>query len=46
MLKRIITFDAPMNDGFGGHVDALYEHVDILKAALAKFIPALQSPGS
>jgi hypothetical protein len=42
--KHLITFDGPINDGFGGHVDALYEHVDILKAALAEFIPALQPP--
>jgi hypothetical protein len=42
--KQLITFDAASKDGFGGHVDALYEHVDILKAALAKQIPALQPP--
>ena len=39
--KHLITFDADSNDGFGGHVDALYDHVDILKAALATLIPAL-----
>lgn len=44
--KHLITFDAPTNDGFGGHVDAFYEHVDILKAALAEFLAALQSPRS
>jgi fermentation-respiration switch protein FrsA (DUF1100 family) len=42
--KQLITFDAASKDGFGGHVDALYEHVDLLKAALAKRIPALQPP--
>jgi pimeloyl-ACP methyl ester carboxylesterase len=42
--KQLITFDSASNDGFGGHVDALYEHVDMLKAALAKRIPALQAP--
>ena len=38
--KRLITFDAAPNDRFGGHVDALYEHVDILKATLATLVPA------
>jgi hypothetical protein len=41
--KQLITFDGASKDRFGGHVDALYEHVDILRAALAKQIPALQS---
>jgi fermentation-respiration switch protein FrsA (DUF1100 family) len=39
--KHLITFDAASTDGFGGHVDALYDHVDILKATLATLIPAL-----
>jgi fermentation-respiration switch protein FrsA (DUF1100 family) len=38
--KRFIAF-ASMDDGFGGHVDALYEHVDILQAALKGLIPAM-----
>jgi fermentation-respiration switch protein FrsA (DUF1100 family) len=38
--KHLITFDTASNDGFGGHVDALYDHVDILKATLATLIPA------
>ncbi len=42
--KHLITFDSATNDGFGGHVDALYEHVDILRAALAQFVPAIQPP--
>jgi uncharacterized protein len=41
--KRFVTFD-PMDDGFGGHVDALYEHVDILQAALNGLIPAMPAP--
>jgi hypothetical protein len=41
--KRFIPFD-PMDDGFGGHVDALYEHVDILQAALSGLIPAMPAP--
>ena len=38
--KHLITFAEPSGDGFGGHVDALYEHVDILRAALAGLMPA------
>jgi hypothetical protein len=41
--KRFIAID-PMNDGFGGHVDALYEHVDILQKALNGLIPAIPAP--
>jgi pimeloyl-ACP methyl ester carboxylesterase len=41
--KRLVTFDAPSNDGFGGHVDALYEHVDVLQAALTGLVPAIAS---
>ncbi len=37
--KRLITFDTPSNDGFGGHVDALFEHVNALQAALADVVP-------
>jgi uncharacterized protein len=43
--KRLITFDSSSNDGFGGHVDALYEHVDILRAALDSLVPALAAAG-
>jgi fermentation-respiration switch protein FrsA (DUF1100 family) len=39
--KRLITFDADTSDRFGGHVDALYDHMDVLKATLVKLIPAL-----
>jgi hypothetical protein len=39
--KKLVTFDAPANDGFGGHVDALYEHVDMLQAALTGLVPAI-----
>ena len=41
--KRFIAID-PMNDGFGGHVDALYEHVDILQKALNGLVPAIPAP--
>lgn len=42
--KHLITFDFVTQDGFGGHVDALYEHVDILRSALARLIPATPPP--
>jgi uncharacterized protein len=42
--KHLITFDFVTQDGFGGHVDALYEHVDILRSALAGLIPATPPP--
>jgi hypothetical protein len=42
--KRLITFDAPAEDGFGGHVDTLFEHLDDLKAALAEVLPPLPPP--
>jgi len=42
--KHLITYDSPSGDGFGGHVDALYEHVDVLKEALAGVIPAMRPP--
>jgi fermentation-respiration switch protein FrsA (DUF1100 family) len=41
--KRFIAID-PTDDGFGGHVDALYEHVDILQQALNGLIPAIPAP--
>jgi hypothetical protein len=41
--KRLITFDNS-DDGYGGHVDSLFEHVDILQAALAQVVPAIPPP--
>jgi fermentation-respiration switch protein FrsA (DUF1100 family) len=41
--KHLITFDTS-DDGFGGHVDSLFEHVDILQAALAQVAPAIPPP--
>jgi hypothetical protein len=32
------------DDGFDGHVDALYEHVDILQPALAGLVPDIPPP--
>jgi uncharacterized protein len=37
--KLLITFNSPANDGFGGHVDTLFEHLDELKSALAGMLP-------
>ncbi len=37
--KLLMTFDSPANDGFGGHVDTLFEHLDELKSALAGMLP-------
>jgi fermentation-respiration switch protein FrsA (DUF1100 family) len=42
--KRLITFDTPSKDGFGGHVDALFEHVNALQAALADVVPDFPKP--
>ncbi len=44
--KRLITLDSKSGDGFGGHVDALYEHVDILRTALDRLVPALARTSS
>ena len=37
--KRLIALDAPSADGFGGHVDALFEHLALLEEALAAVVP-------
>ena len=37
--KRLLTFDSPADDGFGGHVDTLFEHVNELKSVLAGVLP-------
>ncbi len=42
--KRLITFDAAADDGFGGHVDALFEHPEVLKSALAALLPVPTPP--
>jgi len=42
--KRLITFDTPADDGFGGHVDALFEHPEVLRSALAGLLPAPTPP--
>ncbi|HEY4445619.1 MAG TPA: alpha/beta fold hydrolase [Steroidobacteraceae bacterium] len=42
--KHLITFDFAADDGFGDHVDALYEHVDVLRSALAGLVTAMPPP--
>jgi len=42
--KRLITFDSPADDGFGGHVDTLFEQLDVLKSALANVLPPAPAP--
>ena len=42
--KRLITFDSATDDGFGGHVDALYEHVGVLRSALAGLVSSIRPP--
>ncbi len=42
--KRLVTFESASDDGFGGHVDALYEHVNVLQSALAGLVPAIPPP--
>jgi fermentation-respiration switch protein FrsA (DUF1100 family) len=37
--KRLLIFEAPSQDGFGGHVDALFDNVRSLEAALAAVLP-------
>jgi uncharacterized protein len=33
--KRFVSLDIPSRDGFGGHVDGLYDHLDLLAPQLA-----------
>jgi uncharacterized protein len=37
--KRLLIFDSPSQDGFGGHVDALFDNVHALEAALSAVLP-------
>jgi hypothetical protein len=32
------------HDGYGGHVDALYDHLDLLAAQLAQLLPGISAP--
>ena len=40
--KRLVTFNSPADDGFGGHVDTLFEHLNELKSVLAGVLPPLE----
>jgi alpha-beta hydrolase superfamily lysophospholipase len=37
--KRLLILDAPSNDGFGGHVDSLFDNVRSLETALSAVLP-------
>jgi uncharacterized protein len=37
--KRLLILDTPSNDGFGGHVDALFDNLPLLEAALSAVLP-------
>jgi hypothetical protein len=36
--KRLLTLGPPYDDRFGGHVEALYEHLDLLAQALSQWV--------
>jgi uncharacterized protein len=38
--KRLLIFDSSSHDGFGGHVDALFDNVRSLEAALSAVLPS------
>jgi pimeloyl-ACP methyl ester carboxylesterase len=40
--KRLVTFETPADDHFGGHVDTLFTHLDRLQTALGTLIPLPQ----
>jgi hypothetical protein len=46
--KRLLVLDGAYTDGFGGHVDALYDHLDQLIPALSALIgqPLTSSRGT
>jgi fermentation-respiration switch protein FrsA (DUF1100 family) len=44
--KHLITFESASHEAFGGHVEALYEHLDVLKSVLASLLPPLPVPSS
>jgi alpha-beta hydrolase superfamily lysophospholipase len=37
--KRLLIFEVPSNDGFGGHVDTLFDNVRALETALSAVLP-------
>lgn len=44
--KYLLTLDFPSHDGFGGHVDALYEHTDVLRSVLSRLVPDMPPLGA
>jgi pimeloyl-ACP methyl ester carboxylesterase len=42
--KRLLALDYPSDDGFGGHVNALYDHLERLKPLLAALLGARLAP--
>jgi fermentation-respiration switch protein FrsA (DUF1100 family) len=42
--KRLVAFDAPADDGFGGHVESLFQNTPALKTALAAVLPQPSPP--
>jgi uncharacterized protein len=38
--KRLLSFDTPANDGYGGHIDTLFENLPMLESALSAVLPA------
>jgi uncharacterized protein len=41
--KRLVIFDAPADDGFGGHVDSLFQNISALKTALTAVLPQIST---
>jgi uncharacterized protein len=41
--KRLISLESPSDDGFGGHVDSLFQNLSALEAALATLLPQPES---
>jgi uncharacterized protein len=42
--KRLVSLDAIPDDGFGGHVDSLFENISVVKTALADVLTPPPSP--
>jgi alpha-beta hydrolase superfamily lysophospholipase len=44
--KHLITFESAADDPFGGHVDALYDHADVLATVLAEMLGPAPAPST
>lgn len=42
--KQLVSLEGASNDGMGGHVDALYDHLDVMRSVLDGLLPALPPP--